>query len=197
LIIKDSNFLDINTIKNIEEIVNENNQDLQWIGIESTNNVKDIPALQDKKILIEDGPQMVHSASLHDDVFSFIYDIGSEILNTFAKKNGINVKKILRVKANTVYKKEEANTIHPPHIDMHIPHFVFLYYINDSDGETVIFDQKYSSKELPELTVKDKITPKAGTAIVFNGLNYHSSSAPTINNKRSVININFMGDINL
>ena len=29
-----------------------------------------------------------------------------------------------------------------PHVDMIVPHFVMLYYVNDSDGDTLIYNEK-------------------------------------------------------
>jgi hypothetical protein len=123
---------------------------------------------------------------------SDIHEIGSNILNTFAKKHGIEIKEILRIKANILNKTDKQNHIHPPHVDMNIPHMVLLYYVNDSDGDTVIFDQVYHSEKKPELTVNRTISPKAGSAIMFDGLTYHSSSSPKNAKERIVLNINFL-----
>ena len=35
--------------------------------------------------------------------------------------------------------KEDVDT---PHYDMDAPHFVMLYYVNDSDGDTIIYNEK-------------------------------------------------------
>ena len=29
-----------------------------------------------------------------------------------------------------------------PHVDLIVPHFVMLYYVNDSDGDTLIYNEK-------------------------------------------------------
>ena len=52
------------------------------------------------------------------------------------------------------------------HIDMIHPHTVILYYVNDSDGDTYIFDRKYKENDdfdeinLIKLPVRKKVTPK-------------------------------------
>jgi hypothetical protein len=195
VIIYDDNFIDKTISDEVFKILNNSNN-LNWTNIDSTNNINNYPKLKFDKRSIAEDPQSVHSASLHDQQFSFIYDIAKNLLDFFALKNNINVKKIIRVKSNIIEKSNNNESIHPPHIDMHIPHFVFLYYVNNSDGNTIIFNEKYSSKQLPELTVEKEITPKSGSAVIFNGLQYHSSSPPIKSDRRIVINVNFMGDIN-
>ena len=69
------------------------------------------------------------------------------------------------------------------HVDVKYPHLVCLYYINDSDGDTFLFDK--TSKDTPtilkttKLEVIKTITPKKGRVVLFNGNRYHSSSGPT------------------
>jgi hypothetical protein len=82
-----------------------------------------------------------------------------------------------------------------PHVDNNVPHHAFLYYVNDSDGDTFFFKQ--TTKEIPKDTeteetnfvLKERISPKKGTIVIFDGNQYHASSAPT-NGKRCVINYN-------
>ena len=72
------------------------------------------------------------------------------------------------------------------HIDIPFEHLVVLYYVNDTDGDTFIFDKfadlnnlKSPTLNESEVTVIKKISPKKGRALVFDGRRYHSSSAPT------------------
>ena len=73
--------------------------------------------------------------------------------------------------------------IHPPHIDFPEPHWVCLYYVNDSDGDTIFYgeDQKTEIK---------RVSPKKGRIAFFEGSIYHSASVPT-KNHRIIVNINF------
>jgi hypothetical protein len=87
--------------------------------------------------------------------------------------------------------KKNLSSYNRPHIDHTVPYArTLLYYVNDSDGDTVLFDKTYTGSDPGELTVLHRFTPKAGDAILFDSFRYHASSAPTIN-KRSVINIIF------
>ena len=47
----------------------------------------------------------------------------------------------------------------------------FLFYLNDSDGDTFFFDDN------GEIT--DRVTPKQNTVIEFNSRTLHASSNPT------------------
>lgn len=77
------------------------------------------------------------------------------------------------------------NSTDDPHIDFNFPHKTLLYYINNCDGDTTF----YSDSSANEIIFKN--TPKENTAVIFNGLIYHSSSHPTNTNARVAININY------
>ena len=68
-----------------------------------------------------------------------------------------------------------------PHIDLKEKHTAFLYYVNDSDGDTIIFEDVKKNK------IKKKIKPKQGRMVVFDGSYWHSGSQPRHNN-RCIIN---------
>ena len=88
-----------------------------------------------------------------------------------------------------------TQTQNEPHIDTPIPHWVFLYYVNDSDGDTVLFEKMSpwnTSTEYGEtvFTEVKRITPKQGTCVVFDGSIFHASCSPTAI-KRCVVNFNY------
>ncbi len=76
-----------------------------------------------------------------------------------------------------------------PHVDMPIDHLVCLYYVNDSDGDTYIYEEMFEEEGEPkEFKVLEKVTPKKGRAVVFDGLRYHSSNCPIENKNRIILN---------
>ena len=79
-----------------------------------------------------------------------------------------------------------------PHCDYpKMPQFLTaVYYINDSDGDTVIFNEPYGHRG--GLTEKVRITPKQGRLVVFDGKLMHAGNYPTTNNPRFILNINFV-----
>lgn len=98
-----------------------------------------------------------------------------------------------RIKLNLMLPKVKLNpqSYNRPHIDHTLPYSkTLIYYVNDSDGDTYFFDKTYTGENPGELNVIEKITPKAGSAVLFDSYRYHASSIPTID-KRSVVNIIF------
>lgn len=65
------------------------------------------------------------------------------------------------------------------HVDQKDPHWVILYYLNNSDGNTYF----YNSKTL-------KIKPEFNKAIMFDGNIKHASSNPVKTMRRITLNIN-------
>ena len=73
-----------------------------------------------------------------------------------------------------------------PHIDTSDDHFVMLYYVCDSDGDTIIYNEQEKSDSY---TVQKRITPKQGRVVLFDGSYYHTAEQP-LNNIRCVVNYN-------
>jgi hypothetical protein len=69
-----------------------------------------------------------------------------------------------------------------PHIDVEFDHTVLLYYVNDSDGETIIYDKKVDKNEIflkTDLPIRHRVSPKKGRFLIFNGKYLHNSTTPT------------------
>ena len=82
----------------------------------------------------------------------------------------------------TNIKREDVDS---PHTDMSFQHFVMLYYVCDSDGDTIIYNEKIISEK--GFTVQKKITPKQGRVVLFDGSLYHTAQQPN-HNLRCVVN---------
>ena len=82
----------------------------------------------------------------------------------------------------TNIKREDVDS---PHTDMSHRHFVMLYYVCDSDGDTIIYNEKVISEK--GLTVQKKITPKQGRVVLFDGAYYHTAQQPN-HNVRCIVN---------
>jgi hypothetical protein len=115
------------------------------------------------------------------------------IFEKFLAKHQISYTSILRIKANWVPAAPltSKGRYQMPHIDDDREHKVFLYYVNDADGDTIMFNELYQGFGPEEFTIRDRITPQKGKAIVFNGDNFHAPSAPIMTPYRCVINIDF------
>ena len=82
-------------------------------------------------------------------------------------------------------KKAKVDT---PHIDTDDKHFVMLYYVVDSDGDTIIYNEKVESDKY---TVKESVTPKQGRVVLFDGGLFHTAEQPT-KGTRCVVNYNLV-----
>jgi len=102
------------------------------------------------------------------------------------------IKQMIRIKMNLcVYAQMDNPNAHGmPHVDfteIKEPLLSAIYYVNDSTGDTLIFNQKYG--QTAPLTVKTRVTPKKGRLVVFDGALFHAGNTPKTNAPR--ININF------
>jgi hypothetical protein len=81
------------------------------------------------------------------------------------------------------------------HVDIFQPHYACVYYINDSDGDTIIyeqnkFDTEGGSKNV-NLVEHKRVTPKKGRVVIFDGMRYHCSSQPK-DSYRCIINFDLI-----
>ena len=145
-----------------------------------------------------DGPQygFGHWALEPNGSTSILFDKVLPLLYALEEKAKITIKEIYRIRiglTTTVGKEVQ----HLPHVDLKQPHKVLLYYVNDSDGDTFLFNEKVTpfveGVEYPDsFSLMDSFSPKKGSAIIFNGLHYHSSSTPVDHDSRIAININLV-----
>jgi hypothetical protein len=124
------------------------------------------------------------------DDFS-IYFMLPILIGSINKGIDIKLKNILRAKTNMTLKQYNVpeNFVNPPHIDQSLAvgvNLAAIYYVNDSDGDTIL----YEGNILQELEPIKRITPKKGRLLIMDGDRFHSSSHPTKTDRRLVINYN-------
>jgi hypothetical protein len=74
---------------------------------------------------------------------------------------------------------------HTPHIDnAYEEQITAIYYVNDSDGDTIFFDNAGN--------ITDRITPKKGRLVWWKGRVFHAKSSPVETTQRVVINFNLL-----
>jgi hypothetical protein len=136
------------------------------------------------------------------DTASPHYDFFKTILEFFVEKTNIKIKNLLRIRLRYTHKGQghTDGKYAPPHVDFNTgqSYSTLVYYVNDSDGDTIIFDKIFNStgeqynpvfsEPLDELV---RITPKKGAAVFFNGHRYHAGNYPITNSSRIVINFDF------
>jgi hypothetical protein len=139
----------------------------------------------------------IHTLYNEKGINSDYYNLFSTILNFFVIKEKVKIKDMIRVRIRRTFRiknhsKEKYNV---PHIDVkdHLPYKTLLYYVDDSDGDSVFFKNKISDEILldADAVVNKRISPKQGRAIYFDGGIYHSGNCPIDFSKRTVINFDF------
>ncbi len=138
---------------------------------------------------IQDSIQYVHGVTGYNDPPSSLYSLVVPLVWFFEKETNIKIKNILRIKINCLTRDGTESKYNPPHVDVTQPGFLSLiYYVNDSDGDTVIFDKSHKDGH-NNLTPIGRITPKKGTATLIPSDIFHSSSCPINTLRRMVVNI--------
>ena len=115
-----------------------------------------------------------------------IYDI--------SEKSKIKYESILAARTFLQVPSNYEKSYGPFHVDFKYPHVVFLYYVNDSDGDTLITKKRYDFShqtfdELEDSEIVERVSPKKGRVVIFDGLYYHSGGIPK-NKPRCIINFN-------
>lgn len=119
---------------------------------------------------------MFCDGELKSNAYSDIVNIFEPIFHIVGKKYNKHSLSLGRAKAN--FFKPHHNLFEfrplPFHIDSPDKHLVVLYYVNNSDGPTVIG--------------KKIISPKQGRLVIFDGSIYHTHFLPRFSNR---VTLNF------
>lgn len=174
-------------------------KDLQWIHQKGTSyKVNDDSFIHGMDVFIDDNtvdsPQFVYyiiDSKQTNPLFPYI----RPILYMLEHKLGKKIIRIIRIKINhqlpiVGFNKDNYNIAHVDEPDGNLMSAV--YYINDSDGDTFLFNEHYSqNKDIKGLTVSHRITPEAGKIVVFPSTQMHASANPINTASRYVINFVF------
>jgi hypothetical protein len=123
------------------------------------------------------------------------------LLFAFCDKAGRPFSRLLRIRLGLFPMTNIDALHHNPHVDFYQPHYNALYYVNDSDGDTVIFnetfddvpqDQSVAFARAQKFTIAKRISPKKGKMIGFDGKQYHASMHPMRSSHRIAIAFSFL-----
>jgi hypothetical protein len=121
------------------------------------------------------------------------------LLFTFCDKAKVPFSRLLRIRLG-LYPRIMIDAAHHPHVDFYYPHYNALYYVNDADGDTVLFEETFDDvpkAALPGYLREDKfkvakrVAPKKGKMIGFQGMQYHASMHPMNATHRIAIAFSF------
>lgn len=159
--------------------------------------LKDIPKWDTDKVVDSFG--LIHLVYSKSGINSPIFDMCRKILNSVEKAENFEVHDILRVRIRRTMRTPDTDetTYNTPHVDLiHDKSFLtFVYYIEESDGETIFFDQTYEQGSNASLKDSPKIIQRVphtkGNGVLFDGFRFHAGNSPLKYTKRTVINFDF------
>jgi len=107
-------------------------------------------------------------------------DIAKRLVKKFYQKINQAEKDIIRATVNLTFPEPSLKTT-IKHRDQPYSHKVLIYYINDADGDTIIYDHD-------EVNTYN-ISPKRGRFLFFDGSYFHCGTPPS-KKHRLIINFN-------
>jgi hypothetical protein len=170
-----------------------------WQYNASTNDLA-APEIMNKDARSYDADQFVHALYQQGERRSQFFDIVFPMFYFMEDKTGVALGAVERMKANLLVQKPRevgtAGTYNTPHVDIVEPgHKSLLYYVKDSDGDTFLFNETHQDtargKKQTPLTIRRRVSPRKGTAVLFNSNIWHASSHPRENATRVVLNFVF------
>lgn len=116
---------------------------------------------------------------------SNVFELFLPLISEFSNKSGIKIKSIFRLQVNLIFnqiatKESLKNTIHRDVENIDGNFVSFIYYVIDSDGDTVVYNE--------DLTIKEIASPIQNNCIYFNSRDLHKANLPKKHKKRIVIN---------
>lgn len=123
------------------------------------------------------------------------------LLYTFCDTAKVPFNRLLRIRLGLFPRTRIDALHHNPHVDFYQPHYNALYYVNDADGDTFVFnetfeqvsqEQSFAWTRDKKFTIAKRIAPKKGRMIGFDGKHYHASMHPMESNHRIVIAFSFL-----
>ena len=137
-------------------------------------------------VLPDDEP--VIGAGIEVSEFNSLF---TPLLQRAAMKLGLPRVDVYQGRSFLQFPLKNINTteVDSPHVDIDdFRHFVVLYYVCDSDGDTIIYNEKQYGLE--KYTEKQRVSPKQGRCVIFDGTQMHTAEQPINSNIRCVVNYN-------
>lgn len=143
------------------------------------------------------GSQFNHTFLNNNKINSDFYKNIAPLIFYFSVHSGIKVDKPIRIKSNLtvpdiVYNNKWHRPAHYDAIEKNI--ITAIYYVNDSDGDTIFFEDPKDKKSsnVSELKEINRVSPKKGQIVYFDSKILHSNALNKDTKYRCVINFNFI-----
>ena len=169
--------------------------DFDWYFVTDVTDAFASPDRQQKRCALS---HVYYGMDWAEDEFDPLNSLFVPMLSEVCKKTNIDNLKILQGRSFLQFPLNlKDKTPDTPHIDLDqgIEHIVALYYVCDSDGDTIIYNEREDQGlESKSYTIKEKVTPKQGRMVIFDGTLYHTAEQPE-NNVRCVVNYDLEPDV--
>ena len=168
-----------------------------WFWVPATCDVESSGVHTCEGLLMEDSFQFTHGFFRDNEVESDRANLPMELFHRVVGKLDVGKVMLFRLKSNLNVRESENTRVLLPHYDITnmlrndetgklLNDFIsFIYYVNDSDGDTFVYIENEFDKNL---TIKETISPKKNRLVVFNSRSIHAGSTPVINDRRIIIN---------
>lgn len=136
---------------------------------------------------------ILHNLAKERLVGSYIFNELKVLYYTAQDRLQIPLTGLSRLKANILLRQPDApadhyNIPHQDSINSSGNNLSMVYYCNDSDGDTFLFNEFYSETPPTRLTIAERIQPRKNRAVIFDSNRFHASSNPIKTEARFVLN---------
>ena len=150
----------------------------------------------------KDGYSLVHTVYENNQKISPYADILEFAVLSALDSTDQKIDKLLRIRIGCI-PFSEKRVVHYPHTDYSFDHMTGIIYLNDTDGETIFYQERFdpsvceSSKDYFFEHLKGVVNIEQTShctenkMVWFNGNQYHSSSTPSNTFRRIAINFNY------
>lgn len=138
-------------------------------------------------------PAFGHLLLSNDGSRSEYLDLFTPILTNLQEKFEFKITNVIRMRLGFLMKTRynfpgDSYVYNKPHVDADVPHLTAIYYLNSTDGDTVIFSDTQPSERYREWK---RYLPEQGKLVLFDGKYYHASTCPKMFPTRIALTINF------
>tara|TARA_R100001086_G_scaffold116448_1_gene59708 strand:- start:1373 stop:1981 length:609 start_codon:yes stop_codon:yes gene_type:complete len=192
-----NNVIPLKFQKEIISTIDDNN--FEWYFYDSVYGESEI--MNPKNPIVTETPGLIHTIfMLPGGVNSKYFNMCLKLLHYIRNYKKFILGDVLRIRIRRTLKTPNHNfkKHNIPHVDLTETddYKSLIYYVEDSDGDTVLFNNKWSAGDSPALDSLDldenkRISPKQGRCILFDGHVFHAGNNPINYIKRTVINFDF------
>jgi hypothetical protein len=171
-----TNFAPIDLVNQLEQVLSSHQ--FPWFWRPST-----VYGVNENNYFSDDF-QFIHMAYYENQPQSDLFVYVRPLLFEFEKATGLTIKNVFKIKANLLPKQELDDIEASVHTDLDKSdknYISIVYYVIDSDGDTVIYDDNGN--------VALQASPVKGSAVYFPSHMKHRGTPPSLNKRRIVLNM--------